>query len=35
LFLLMDGSIQTIANNVDMQVYRALAGRNDGQINSL
>ncbi|MFZ4079591.1 MAG: DUF1559 domain-containing protein [Pirellula sp.] len=35
LFLLMDGSIQSIANNVDMQVYRALAGRNDGQINSL
>lgn len=31
LFLLMDGSTHTIATNVDMQVYRAMAGRNDGQ----
>ena len=32
LFLLMDGSTHTIATNVDMQIYRAMAGRNDGQI---
>lgn len=30
LFLLMDGSTHTIATTVDMQVYRAMAGRNDG-----
>lgn len=30
LFLLMDGSTHTIATSVDMQVYRAMAGRNDG-----
>jgi prepilin-type N-terminal cleavage/methylation domain-containing protein len=35
LFLLMDGSIHTIATNVDMQVYRAMAGRNDGNVISL
>ncbi len=29
LFLLMDGSTHPISTNVDMQVYRALAGRND------
>jgi len=32
LFLLMDGSTHTISTTVDMQVYRAMAGRNDGQI---
>ena len=32
LFLLMDGSTHTIATTVDMQIYRAMAGRNDGQI---
>jgi prepilin-type N-terminal cleavage/methylation domain-containing protein len=31
LFLLMDGSTHTIMTNVDMQVYRAMAGRNDGE----
>lgn len=31
LFLLMDGSIHTISTDVDMQVYRAMAGRNDGE----
>ncbi len=30
LFLLMDGSTHTIATTVDMNVYRAMAGRNDG-----
>ncbi len=30
LFLLMDGSTHSIANTVDMTVYRAMAGRNDG-----
>lgn len=30
LFLLMDGSTHTIATDVDMFVYRAMAGRNDG-----
>jgi hypothetical protein len=30
LFLLMDGSTHTIATTVDMSVYRAMAGRNDG-----
>jgi len=30
-FLLMDGSIHTISTDVDMQVYRAMAGRNDGE----
>jgi prepilin-type N-terminal cleavage/methylation domain-containing protein len=29
LFLLMDGSTHTISTNVDMPIYRALAGRND------
>lgn len=29
LFLLMDGSIHTISTNVDMNIYRAMAGRND------
>jgi hypothetical protein len=28
----MDGSTHTIATTVDMQIYRAMAGRNDGQI---
>ena len=35
LFLLMDGSTHTISTTVDMQVYRAMAGRNDGQIIAL
>ncbi len=35
LFLLMDGSTHSIATNVDMQVYRAMAGRNDGTIVNL
>lgn len=35
LFMLMDGSTHTISTNVDMQVYRAMAGRNDGQAVSL
>lgn len=30
LFLLMDGSTHTISTNVDMPVFRAMAGRNDG-----
>jgi prepilin-type N-terminal cleavage/methylation domain-containing protein len=30
LFLLMDGSTHTIATTVDMGIYRAMAGRNDG-----
>lgn len=30
LFLLMDGSTHTISTQVDMQTYRAMAGRNDG-----
>jgi type II secretory pathway pseudopilin PulG len=30
LFLLMDGSVHTIMTTVDMQVFRAMAGRNDG-----
>lgn len=30
LFLLMDGSTHTIATSVDMAIYRAMAGRNDG-----
>jgi prepilin-type N-terminal cleavage/methylation domain-containing protein len=30
LFLLMDGSTQTISTNVDMTIFRALAGRDDG-----
>ncbi len=30
LFLLMDGSTHTIPTSVDMTVYRAMAGRNDG-----
>jgi len=30
LFLLMDGSTHTIATTVDMPVFRAMAGRNDG-----
>ncbi len=33
--LLMDGSTHTIATSVDMFVYRAMAGRNDGQVISL
>lgn len=35
MFLLMDGSTHTIATNVDMQVYRAMAGRNDGIVVTL
>lgn len=35
LFLLMDGSTHTISSTVDMQVYRAMAGRNDGIIVTL
>jgi len=34
-FLLMDGSTHTITTNVDMQVYRAMAGRNDGFVVTL
>jgi prepilin-type N-terminal cleavage/methylation domain-containing protein len=35
-FLLMDGSTHTIATDIDIKVYRALAARNDGQaINEL
>jgi hypothetical protein len=30
LFLLMDGSTHTISTNIDMPIYRAMAGRNDG-----
>jgi len=30
LFLLMDGSTHTIATTVDMPIFRAMAGRNDG-----
>jgi hypothetical protein len=30
LFLLMDGSTHTIATSVDLSIYRAMAGRNDG-----
>jgi prepilin-type N-terminal cleavage/methylation domain-containing protein len=30
LFLLMDGSTHTIATTVDLNVFRAMAGRNDG-----
>lgn len=30
LFLLMDGSTHSISTNVDMSVFRAMAGRNDG-----
>ncbi len=30
LFLLMDGSTHTIATTVEMRVFRAMAGRNDG-----
>ena len=30
IFLLMDGSTHTIATAVDMPIYRAMAGRNDG-----
>jgi prepilin-type N-terminal cleavage/methylation domain-containing protein len=30
LFLLMDGSIHTVATAVDLTVFRAMAGRNDG-----
>jgi prepilin-type N-terminal cleavage/methylation domain-containing protein len=30
LFLLMDGSTHTITTNVDVQIFRAMAGRNDG-----
>lgn len=30
LFLLMDGSTHTITNTVDVRVFRAMAGRNDG-----
>ena len=30
LFLLMDGSTHTITTTVDIQVFRAMAGRNDG-----
>jgi hypothetical protein len=35
LFLLMDGSTHTISSTVDMQVYRAMAGRNDGIVVTL
>jgi hypothetical protein len=31
----MDGSTHTISSTVDMQVYRAMAGRNDGIIVTL
>jgi len=31
LFLLMDGSTHTISTNVDMNTYRLMASRNDGQ----
>jgi hypothetical protein len=31
----MDGSTHTISSTVDMQVYRAMAGRNDGIIATL
>ncbi|HBJ38514.1 MAG TPA: prepilin-type cleavage/methylation domain-containing protein [Planctomycetaceae bacterium] len=30
LFMLMDGSTHTISTNVDMPIFRAMAGRNDG-----
>jgi len=30
LFLLMDGSTHTIATSIDMAIFRAMAGRNDG-----
>ncbi|MFN7730347.1 MAG: DUF1559 domain-containing protein [Pirellula sp.] len=30
LFLLMDGSTHTVETNIDIQIFRALAGRNDG-----
>ncbi len=29
LFMMMDGSIQTLSTNVDMTIYRAMASRND------
>lgn len=35
LFLLMDGSTHTIATQVDMPTYRAMAGRNDGLVITL
>jgi prepilin-type N-terminal cleavage/methylation domain-containing protein len=35
LFLLMDGSIHTISTHVDMPIYRAMAGRNDGMVVAL
>ncbi len=31
-FLLMDGSTHTIGTDVDIQIFRALAGRNDGVV---
>jgi hypothetical protein len=31
-FLLMDGSTRTIGVNVDLNLFRALAGRNDGVV---
>ena len=30
LFMLMDGSVRSIDSNVDLTIFRALAGRNDG-----
>ena len=35
LFLLMDGSVHTIPTNVDIQVFRAMAARNDGTVITL
>jgi prepilin-type N-terminal cleavage/methylation domain-containing protein len=31
-FVLMDGSVHSIAKDVDIQIFRALAGRNDGVV---
>jgi hypothetical protein len=30
LFLLMDGSTHTVATDVDINIFRLMAGRNDG-----
>ncbi len=35
LFLLMDGSTHSISTDVDMQIYRAMAARNDGSVITL
>jgi hypothetical protein len=32
LFMLMDGSTQTISTNIDIHIFRAMAGRNDGMV---